>query len=107
MACRELYVCINVFYALCNVGFAIVIFLIRNELHKFKKNSWKYFIAYIISNNVLSIVYLVGYYLVINLYWGGFGFPISSDMIVIILATVVATVCNYIYYKKREHLFVN
>ena len=98
---------LNIIYALCNIVITVVIFFIRKELNELKKNSWKHLIIYMIVNNVLSIIYILALYLIINLYWEGFGFPVTADLSTSIAGGIVMIVCNYIYYKKREHLFIN
>lgn len=92
---------LDMFYGCALVALAAGLFFVRSQLAQFKKDGPKYLVIVMIASAVLSLVYnftassITGLSLV------------DSNTITAATATFVYSAINYIYYKKRAHLFVN
>lgn len=74
---------------------------VRHQLWKYKKNAWKYYIAFYCAFNVVQIAYRAMQCVIVNTNL------IDFQAITDIIYSAIYIVLNYIYFKKRDNLFTN
>lgn len=94
---------IDIVYGLAGLVVAAMQIYTRSCLAKFKKNAPTLIIATFAASAAFSLIYIL---LLCNI-MGIFQLSNMAQAIGQLIATSVILVCNYIYYKKRKHLFVN
>lgn len=92
--------------AITLVGAVIVMIWMK----RFKTNAWKYYIGLLVGNAVAVVLYLIMYCIVIQINANFTNSSLTQYVITItntIWTTGLMGVINYIYFKKRDHLFTN
>ena len=92
--------------AITLVGAVIVMIWMK----RFKTNAWKYYIGLLVGNAVAVVLYLIMYCIVIQTNANFTNSSLTQYVITItntIWTTGLMGVINYIYFKKRDHLFTN
>lgn len=92
--------------AITLVGAVIVMIWMK----RFKTNAWKYYIGLLVGNAAAVVLYLIIYCIVIQTNANFTNSSLTQYVITItntIWTTGLMGVINYIYFKKRDHLFTN
>ena len=100
---------INYYGAAVNIVTVIAAVFVLVWMAKRKVNAWKYYIGLLAVNAAAIVLYTIMYYIVIR---SNTNFTVSLtqyavNITVNIGVTGIMGVVNYIYFKKRDHLFVN
>ena len=90
---------VNVSFSLIFFAIAVWVLMIRQKLVKFKKDSSDSYIICSIISNVVLLIYNIIICDVIN--------TNVAEYVVNFAAMAVVTACEYFYFKKRKHLFIN
>lgn len=83
--------------------FGVMAIIVRNKLAKFKKEAPFYLILYLIIPTIVSLIYTVAFLIVSKT------FDASQFLSIVMQAAIQGAIvyANYIYFKKRKHLFKN
>lgn len=101
---------INYYYAVVNLFTILGTLFVITWMGKLKTKAWKYYIYLLIINGGATVVFTVMY---MNVIRSNSNFDASSIVQYVInisyniFVTVLMGAINYIYFKKRDHLFVN
>lgn len=100
---------INYYGAAVNIVTVIAAVFVLVWMAKRKVNAWKYYIGLLAVNAAAIVLYTIMYYIVIR---SNTNFTVSLtqyavNITVNIGVTGTMGAVNYIYFKKRDHLFVN
>lgn len=87
-------------YGVCTIVMAIFAIFVRTKLAKFRKGAIKLYYAFLIAATIVNSIYLIVLKSIVPSV--GIASNIGS-----IIGFVILLVINNIYFKKREHLFVN
>lgn len=74
---------------------------VRQQLAKFKRNATKLYIYYLIAVLSLQVLYILLTSLIIG------SLALTASDAGGIIGSAVLIMCNYVYFMKRQHLFVN
>ena len=105
-ALRRINYYLDAVNAITLVGAVIVMIWMK----RFKTNAWKYYIGLLVGNAVAVVLYLIMYCIVIQTNANFTNSSLTQYVITItntIWTTGLMGVINYIYFKKRDHLFTN
>lgn len=105
-ALRRINYYLDAVNAITLVGAVIVMIWMK----RFKTNAWKYYIGLLVGNAVAVVLYLIMYCIVIQTNVNFTNSSLTQYVITItntIWTTGLMGVINYIYFKKRDHLFTN
>lgn len=92
----------DMLYAACLIIFAVLTVVARYRLAGFKKDGPVYlYVAY-----TLSIVFSLAYAIAENIIMG-IDYQVIASAVVSMIPQAVFVYLNYLYFKKRKHLFVN
>ena len=97
------YKIIDIIYGGFFIIFAVMAVIVRNKLAKFKKKAPVYFLLYLIIPTAVSLIYTVALLIVSKTFD-------ATQFLSIVMQTAIQgaiVYANYIYFKKRKHLFKN
>lgn len=80
------------------------------EMRQKKKNGWKKYLACIVGIMAIHSLGQLVFWVMIKIQLGGTVGGTSAfiiNIIIYVISCVISVALNYIYYKKRDHLFVN
>lgn len=92
---------VDMWYGVVCIGMALAAVYVRQSLAKFKEGAPNKYLMFLALNFAFSVAYI----LIANVVTGQFSMDISAMSSSI--SSVVMLVLNGIYFRKREHLFVN
>lgn len=96
----------DIIYGISLIGLGGFGFYVAASMLKFKKGAPKLLQYLYIAAAALSVLYVIIAVIILSKYSGDLGSVIASVAVTLVIA-VVMVIVNNIYYKKREHLFVN
>lgn len=94
----------DVIFGIIFIGLAVLAFMARQALAKFKANGPKLYFGLLIANVGVALLYIIVGSLVT-------GIPIQllidASLIGQLIGAAILICVNVVYFRKREHLFVN
>ena len=95
----------DTFMGIACLALAIFAIVVRFQLSGYRKLGPKLYLGHLVAGVVVTVIYTA---LSVNA-MAGYGDTASlwSEAIGTVIGNVIVIVCNIIYFKKREHLFVN
>ena len=104
---------LDMIFAVAFIALAVMALFVRQQLAGFKRGAPRLLYAFIAISCVASLIYLWGLMSIISSFASSWGlsFPVSSSLTIsttlsVIIGCAIWLVPNYIYFTKREHLFV-
>ena len=91
-------------YGVVLIALAVFAIVIRMQLAKFQAKGPKNYMAFLLANAVLSLVYVIAAAIALGEFAGELDY---STYIVQTIWSAVLLIANYTYFKKRAGLFVN
>lgn len=91
---------LDIFFGIMPILAAVAALYVRHCLNKFKKNAPLLYLAVFILNGAIEIIYAFVLLLIVGVNGEAVG-----QIIVQVFGLGVYYALNYIYFKKREHLF--
>lgn len=91
----------DILYGIVCIGFAVAAILVRQMLAKKKVNAPKYYLLY----SGMTTVAALGYSILFFIFTKQSSQIISAVISLIVIGIYI--VLNYVYFQKRNHLFVN
>jgi len=98
---------VDIMYGMFAIALGVFAIFTRFQLAGFKATAPKMLTALYAGTAVISLIYFLAASSIIEKASGGLADFDNSGMLASILGTVVGIVINTIYYKKRQHMFVN
>ena len=95
---------IDIFAGICYIVIAALAIYTRFRLSGFKKNAPTMVLVLYAANAVLNLIYIIAASSAVS------GHDITLDYSsygASLAVTVIVIICNYIYFNKRKHLFIN
>jgi len=88
-------------FAVVYVALAIIAIAVRFRLSGYKRNAWKGYLAYLAAGVIAVIAYIIAASTIVG--ESMFDMSMTSSL----AANIVLIIVNFIYFNKRDHLFVN
>ncbi len=93
---------VDIIYGFINIGFAVLAIIARNKLAKFKKDGPLFVILYFSVPTAINFIYTL-----VLFTCAGEGSAPYFTLVFQVIVQSAFVYANYIYFKKRKHLFIN
>lgn len=104
----------DILFGIVCIGLAALMIYTRFQLSKYRKNAPKLIILVYVLSSALSLLYLLASWTIMYFTLSKFGMSVTETIsafiqpvMMCIISGAVMVSLNYIYFKKRQHLFVN
>lgn len=101
---------LDIVYGIILVGISAVMVVVWKQMKDFKKNAWKRYLYVFGAVMAMSAIYtLIGFFLIGNVaqqYGSAMDYSLLRQSLAYLLNLVGGVGLRWIYYRKRDHLFI-